>query len=108
MQLDFSQIPSRRDYYWDGVAMVPVPDYARDEAAALRVLDKLREKGITVDIIMLPDGVAAHAYDENGVWLAGVTAESLAVAICAVALLAVGVKLPIGEQNQNRAPAETV
>jgi hypothetical protein len=52
MGLDFSQIPSRRDYYWDGV-MLEVPHFSTDISAAWEVVEKIK---LTFFMRRLPSG----------------------------------------------------
>ena len=47
MHLDFSQIPSRKDYYYNGRIMRETPKYTQDSNAAYAVEERIAEMGLS-------------------------------------------------------------
>jgi hypothetical protein len=89
-----------------GNGLLPVPDYCGDMAAAWRLVEHLRARGIFIDVDTLRDGYEARASREGGdgeeLWhgFAVYTASTAPLAICRAALSAVSSPAPRGQEDE--------
>ena len=93
--LDFSEIPSRKDFHYEGNSMVPTPSYSSDMSSAFKIIEKMMKLGYRYVLRGNFEGNGLHwcGFDQqewadlNPLWQCK-PCKSLPVAICRSALLA--------------------
>ncbi len=94
MGYDFSHAPERTDYYWDGSAMVPVPDFGAWSGAG-EVIDLMEGEGRAIHVqsprpMSSPQYAHIVGFDRRGALMFEGSSGDLKEAICIAALRAKG------------------